>query len=71
MKGLVEEGFLNAAEKERRPSSKPQSAENQLRKAEARIKFLETENDFLKKLEELERRAFKKKSFSLQLRSSI
>ncbi|MDW7615482.1 hypothetical protein SC499_12300 [Peribacillus simplex] len=71
MKGLVEEGFLNAAEKERRPSSKPQSAENQLRMAEARIKFLETENDFLKKLEELERRAFKKKSFSLQLRSSI
>ncbi|MDV7763350.1 hypothetical protein N9I19_01850 [Peribacillus sp. CSMR9] len=71
LKGLVEEGFLNAVEKERCPSSKAQSAEDQLRKAEARIKFLETENDFLKKLEELERRALKKKSFSLQLRSSI
>ncbi|ASS92788.1 IS3 family transposase [Peribacillus simplex] len=30
-------------------SSKPQSVEDQLRKAEARIKFLEAENDFLKK----------------------
>ncbi|CAH0146183.1 hypothetical protein SRABI96_00592 [Peribacillus sp. Bi96] len=44
-----------------RPSSKPQSVEDQLRKAESRIKFLEAENDFLKKLEELERRALKKK----------
>ena len=46
-----------------RPPSKPQSIEDQLRKAEARIKFLEAENDFLKKLEELERQALKKKSF--------
>lgn len=46
-----------------RPSSKPLSIEEQLRKAEARIKFLEAENDFLKKLEELERQALKKKRF--------
>jgi hypothetical protein len=30
--------------------------EEKLKKAEARIKFLEAENDFLKKLEELESR---------------
>ncbi|WP_161804920.1 hypothetical protein [Peribacillus butanolivorans] len=41
-----------------RPSSKPQV---EFRKAEARIKFLEAENEFLKKLEEFERRALKKK----------
>jgi transposase len=35
--------------------------EEKLRKAEARIKFFEAENDFLKKLEELERQALKKK----------
>ena len=46
-----------------RPSSKDLSAEEKLRKAEARIKFLEAENDFLKKLEELERQALKKKRF--------
>jgi transposase len=46
-----------------RPSSKQLSVEEKLRKAEARIKFLETENDFLKKLEELERQALKKKRF--------
>jgi transposase len=46
-----------------RPSSKEQSVEEKLKKAEARIKFLEAENDFLKKLEELERQALKKKRF--------
>jgi hypothetical protein len=44
-----------------RPSSKDLSAEEKLKKAEARIKFLEAENDFLKKLEELERQALKRK----------
>lgn len=46
-----------------RPSSNHPSVEEKLRKAEARIKFLEAENDFLKKLEELERQALKKKRF--------
>jgi transposase len=46
-----------------RPSSKELSVEEKLKKAEARIKFLEVENDFLKKLEELERQALKKKRF--------
>ncbi|MEY2191724.1 hypothetical protein AB7942_03170 [Neobacillus sp. BF23-41] len=40
-----------------RPSSKELSVEEKLKKAEARIKLLEAENDFLKKLEELERQA--------------
>ncbi len=44
-----------------RPSTKELSAEEKLKKAEARIKFLEAENDFLKKLEELERQALKRK----------
>lgn len=46
-----------------RPSLKQLSAEQKLEKAEARIKFLEAENDFLKKLEELERQALKKKRY--------
>ena len=46
-----------------RPSSKEQTVEEKLKKAEARIKFLEAENDFLKKLEELERQALKKKRY--------
>lgn len=46
-----------------RPSSKELSVEEKLKKAEARIKLLEAENDFLKKLEELERQALKKKRF--------
>ena len=46
-----------------RPSSKNLPMEEKLRKAEAKIKFLEAENDFLKKLEELERQALKKKRF--------
>ncbi|MGD6960544.1 HTH domain-containing protein [Rossellomorea aquimaris] len=44
-----------------RPTSKSLSAEDKLKKAEARIKYLEAENDFLKKLEALERQALKKK----------
>jgi len=46
-----------------RPSSRSLSLEEQLKKAEAKIKFLEAENDFLKKLEELERQALKKKRY--------
>jgi transposase len=46
-----------------RPSSKELSVEERLKKAEMRIKFLEAENDFLKKLEELERQAFKKRRY--------
>ncbi len=59
-----EEGFLTERRGKGstgRPSSKELSVEDKLRKAEARIKFLEAENDFLKKLEELERQAVKKK----------
>ena len=44
-----------------RSSSKELSMEEKLKKAEARIKFLEVENDFLKKLEELERQALARK----------
>lgn len=46
-----------------RPSLKSLSLEDKLKKAEARIKYLEAENDFLKKLEELERQALKKKQY--------
>ena len=42
-----------------RPSSKDLTLEEKLKKAEARIAFLEMENAFLKKLEELERKAKK------------
>lgn len=44
-----------------RPSSKPVTAEESLKRAEARIKYLEAELDFLKKLDELERQATKRK----------
>ncbi|WP_342614023.1 IS3 family transposase [Peribacillus frigoritolerans] len=47
-----EEGFLTERRGKGstgRPSSKPQSVEDQLRKAEARIKFLEAENGLSKK----------------------
>ncbi|MGW6383780.1 HTH domain-containing protein [Peribacillus butanolivorans] len=44
-----------------RPKSKSDTQENQLKKAEARIKYLEAELEFLKKLDELERQASKKK----------
>lgn len=43
-----------------RPSTLDLSVEEKLKNAEARIKFLEAENDFLKKLDELERQAMKK-----------
>ena len=46
-----------------RQSAKELSVEERLKKAEAKIKFLEAENDFLKKLEELERQAFKKRHY--------
>jgi len=61
-----EEGFLTERRGKGstgRPSSKHLSMEERLKKAEARIKFLEAENDFLKKLEELERQALKKKRY--------
>ncbi|KZN98238.1 transposase [Bacillus badius] len=61
-----EEGFLTERRGKGstgRPSSKGISVEEKLQKAESRIKFLEAENDFLKKLEELERQALKKKRF--------
>ncbi|MFD9625337.1 hypothetical protein [Peribacillus muralis] len=44
-----------------RPSLKELTVEEKLKKAEAQITFLEMENDFLKKLEELERQAKKNK----------
>jgi transposase len=44
-----------------RSSSKEISVEEKLKRAEARIRYLEVENDFLKKLEELERQALAKK----------
>lgn len=44
-----------------RSSLKELSVEEKLKRAEARIKYLEVENDFLKKLEELERQALAKK----------
>jgi transposase len=61
---LGEEGFLTERRGKGstgRPSSKNLSVEDSLRKAEARIKYLEAELEFLKKLEELERQASKKK----------
>jgi len=44
-----------------RPSTKQLSVEESLKKAEARIKYLEAELEFLKKLDELERQGSKKK----------
>lgn len=44
-----------------RPSTRSLSAEEKLKQAEARIKYLEAENEFLKKLEARERQAMKKK----------
>ncbi|PKH36178.1 transposase, partial [Planococcus sp. MB-3u-09] len=43
-----------------RPSTEELSAEKKLEKAEARIKYLEAENELLKKLEALERQAKKR-----------
>lgn len=44
-----------------RPLKRELSTEEKLKKAEARITYLEAENEFLKKLEELERQGLKKK----------
>jgi transposase len=44
-----------------RPSNKEVSSERKLEKAEARIKYLEAELELLKKLEELERQAKKRR----------
>ncbi|EEM02226.1 Transposase [Bacillus pseudomycoides] len=44
-----------------RPSTKMLSSDDKLKKAEARIAFLEAELAFLKKLDELERQALQKK----------
>lgn len=44
-----------------RPADTALSATEKLKKAEARIKYLEAENEFLKKLEIRERQAMKKK----------
>lgn len=44
-----------------RSKSKEYTQEERLKKAEARIKYLEAELDFLKKLDEFERQASKKK----------
>lgn len=44
-----------------RPSTKELSPEEKLKKAEAQIEYLKAENEFLKKLEEMERQAVKKK----------
>jgi transposase-like protein len=63
-KKFGEEGFLTERRGKGvpgRPSSKEMTMEEKLKKAEARIAFLEMENDFLKKLEELERQAKKNK----------
>ncbi|MDT8976363.1 IS3 family transposase [Paenibacillus sp. chi10] len=49
-----------------RPSSKELSVEEKLRRAEAKIKLLEIENEFLKKLKALERQAKQDKSTSLR-----
>lgn len=49
--------------KKKSNDSQELSVEEKLKRAEARIKLLEAENDFLKKLEELERQAMKKKRY--------
>lgn len=62
-KELGESGLLSdkRGKGTKRSSSKELSLEEKLRRAEAKIKFLEVENDFLKKLEALERQASKRK----------
>lgn len=54
---LTDHRGKNAAMK----GSKESSIEDQLKKAEAKIKFLEMENEFLKKLDKMEREAIKRK----------
>lgn len=51
----------NRGIKEIKEGSNELSVEEKLKKAEAKIKFLEIENEFLKKLDELERQAIKRK----------
>ena len=51
----------NRGKSVRSTSSKELSVEEKLKRAEAQIKFLKAENNFLKKLEELERQALKGK----------
>ena len=63
-KELGEEGFLlerRGKGSSGRPSNKDISAEKKLEKAETRIKYLEAELELLKKLEELERQAKKRR----------
>jgi hypothetical protein len=58
-KGLLQErrGSKSAG----RPPTKELTVEDKLRRAEARVKLLEAENEFLKKLEALERKVKGKK----------
>lgn len=59
-----EDGFLEERRGKAstgRPTSKNLSADKKLEKAEARIKYLEAELELLKKLDELERQAKKKR----------
>ena len=59
-----EEGFYTERRRKSatgRPFSKELSPEDKLKKAEARIAYLEAELDFVKKLDELERQPKKKK----------
>lgn len=59
-----EEGFLEERRGKGstgRPTEENLSVEKKLEKAEARIKYLQAENELLKKLEELERKAMKRK----------
>jgi transposase len=44
-----------------RPKTTEETTEHKLKKAEAKISFLESELEFLKKLDELERQAIKRK----------
>lgn len=63
-KELGEEGFQlerRGKGSSGRPSNKNISAEKKLEKAETRIKYLEAELELLKKLEELERQAKKRR----------
>ena len=63
-KELGEEGFQlerRGKGSSGRPSNKDISAEKKLEKAETRIKYLEAELELLKKLEELERQAKKRR----------
>jgi hypothetical protein len=58
-KGLVHE--RRGSQSGGRPPKKELTIEDKLRRAEARVKLLEAENEFLKKLETLERKVKNKK----------